>query len=143
METIIKQQIEVLASTLTSMIKDSRITKREIATKTDLSINTVINCLKGKSMNFKSLLKICYALGMNLEDLVKAATKNFPVVTVGIKTISSSGIQSAVDDGQSKDQVEWRMGKDSDDAEEKSDEDKLSTSNEVAEDIDIGNLLEI
>ena len=93
------------------MVKDSDISKSQIASKTGLSVNTVNNCIKGQNINLSSLLKITSVLGMNIKDFVNSIEEDLPQISPEIRTISTEGIDKAKESGQTEDQIAWRMGK--------------------------------
>ena len=109
----IEQQLEILSKTITKLIESSDCSKKEIASKTGLSINTINNCTKGQNMNVSSLLKIASVLGMNIKDFVNAIEDDLPQISPEIRTISTERIKEAKESGQTEDQIAWRMGKDS------------------------------
>ncbi len=73
--------IVIISKVIYSRYKQGKFSKRDLANKTGLSLNTVNNTLNGKNSTVNTLFKLMECLGMNLEDVVneaKAQGLSFP-----------------------------------------------------------------
>ena len=73
--------IVIISKVIYSRYKQGKFSKRDLANKTGLSLNTINNTLNGKNSTVNTLFKLMECLGMNLEDIVneaKAQGLSFP-----------------------------------------------------------------
>lgn len=115
MNESIEQQIGIISSVLRTKLALSDIKKKDVAYQTDLSVNTINNCLRGKNVNISSVLKIAYSLGMNFTDIADTMssdkTKVIPVSDHKIRSVSVEKVSEVKDEtGASVEQLSWRMG---------------------------------
>lgn len=65
--------ILIMTKVISNAYESSKMSKREIAQKTGLSLNTVTNTLSGKNSTTNTLFKMMDCLGLTLEDIVTKA----------------------------------------------------------------------
>jgi transcriptional regulator with XRE-family HTH domain len=117
LEDSVQAQINILATTIKQKLALSEIKKKAVADKTGLSVNTINNCLRGQNVNIASLLKIAYVLGMNFSDLAaETSGTDMPVAQGSMRSVSIQKVHETMEEtGSSKEQMEWRLGVDTDD----------------------------
>jgi len=113
--------IDIIGQVLYAKYKSSQLSKRELADRTGLALNTVTNAVSGKNLTLISMLKIMDALGINLSDLVSEAEKmglQFPKPGEAPPTINTDKVKEMIDEGQSTLQVASRLGMKTEELEE-------------------------
>ena len=133
MHESIEQKISIISNVLRTKLALSDIKKKDVAYQTDLSVNTINNCLRGKNVNISSVLKIAYSLGMNFTDIADAMSSDktnvIPVSENKIRSVSVEKVSEVKDEtGASVEQLSWRMGMN--DEETSSLQEALSTTSE-------------
>lgn len=121
MNDAVQQQIDIISNRLRTKLELSDIKKKDIAYQTDLSINTINNCLKGKNVNISSILKIAYSLGMNFVDLANLTssekTNAVPAVETKVRSVSIDKVAEVKEEtGAPVEQLSWRMGMEKEEA---------------------------
>ena len=112
----VSEQISIISKVLRTKLALSEIKKKDIAIQTDLSVNTINNCLSGKNVNISSVLRIAYSLGMNFINLADAVrsqdkTNAVPVSENKVRSVSIEKVAEVQEDtGASVEQLGWRMG---------------------------------
>jgi hypothetical protein len=110
---MMQQTIDVISKVIHAKYKSSQLTKKDIANKTGLALNTINNAITGKNMTLSSMLQIMDVLGMNLKDLIMEAEKmglTFPKPCTQSKHVNVDEVTKATAEGQSTMQVAARMG---------------------------------
>lgn len=63
--------LKKFGKTLSDMLKDARMTQRELADATGLSESAISNYVNGKQIpTVRAIINICYELGCNTDDLI-------------------------------------------------------------------------
>lgn len=63
--------LKKFGKTLSDMLKDARMTQRELADATGLSESAISNYVNGKQIpTVRAIINICYELGCNADDLI-------------------------------------------------------------------------
>lgn len=63
--------LKKFGKTLSSMLKDARMTQRELADATGLSESAISNYVNGKQIpTVRAIINICYELACNTDDLI-------------------------------------------------------------------------
>lgn len=63
--------LKKFGKTLSDMLKDARMTQRELADATGLSESAISNYVNGKQIpTVRAIINICYELGCNIDDLI-------------------------------------------------------------------------
>jgi transcriptional regulator with XRE-family HTH domain len=70
-----ESQVVIINKVLQNTYKTNKVSKRDIAMKTGLSLNTINNALNGKNLTLNTVFKIMECFDMNLEDIVAEAKK--------------------------------------------------------------------
>lgn len=115
MNEAVVEQINIISNVLRTKLALSDIKKKDVSSQTQLSVNTINNCLSGKNVNISSVLKIAYALGMNFTDLSDAMTSDktniVPIAESKVRSISIEKVAEVQEEtGASVKQLSWRMG---------------------------------
>ena len=117
----IQDQIAILGNGARAIIKARDLKKKQIAAKTQLSVNTINNFIQGKNINLGSLLKIAWVMGMNLPDFIVEAeniVKPFPespldpnVEEKSEPAVDTTAVQEELEtSGIGANQLAFRMG---------------------------------
>jgi len=110
---MITDTIEIVSKVIHAKYKSSQLTKKDIAEKTNLALNTINNAITGKNMTLNSMLLIMDALGMNMKDLVDEAEKlglKFPKPGAKPVGVNVPEVKKLLDQGQSTMQVAAKIG---------------------------------
>lgn len=103
----------VISKVIYNKYEETKISKRDLALKTGLSLNTVNNALSGKNLTVNTLFKIMECLGLNLEDVVNEAKKmnlSFPKISTTSDKLNSDQVKKLIDSGKSISQVAKQLG---------------------------------
>lgn len=105
--------ISIIAKVIAAKYKSTKMSKRDIALKTNLSLNTVNNALQGKNLTLNTVFKIMDVFGMSLEDVIvegKAMGHTWPKPSTATiaptKTSSASTVVEEDEDEPSDSDVE-------------------------------------
>jgi transcriptional regulator with XRE-family HTH domain len=105
--------IAIISKVIYSKYKQGKLSKRDLANQTGLSLNTINNTLNGKNSTVSTLFKLMDCLEMNLEDVVTEAKKQgFIFPKAGKSSVSSTSAKSttSVDDGTSVTEIANKLG---------------------------------
>jgi len=101
-----ESNLSIFCKVIHSKYKQSKLSKRDIATKTGLSLNTINNSLSGKNSTMNTMFSLMECLGMNLEDVVAEAKKmnlSFPKSTAAnTNTSTTASSANVINDDQVK-----------------------------------------
>jgi transcriptional regulator with XRE-family HTH domain len=69
-----EDQIINIGKALKKKVVALGISKKELAEKADVSLNTINNCIAGRNSNLKSLINVLQVMGVNIVDFMKEVT---------------------------------------------------------------------
>ena len=143
LENSVQLQINILATTIKQKLALSEIKKKTVADETGLSVNTINNCLRGRNVNIISLLNIAYVLGKNFSDLAaETSALDMPMAQSSMRSVSIQKVHKTMEEtGSAKEQMEWRLGVNTDNKAVKKGPELSSEENVVASILSVSDIL--